>query len=608
MLAVKLYRSEMPIEKFIIYDHGLAEMTVDQTRILRMAQVFDTLYAAGHKPFDLALERLIALLRVSLALFCLIDFALALGPQHYDRSIFELVLVAYTVFGLVVAWLPIIGRLRTGWQLPVHVIDVGVISYLIYFLQNLSSTFFILYVFVLLSATFRWDSRGAIWTTFLVFALQVILFVSNGSMGQFLIQNAFLFIIGGMFAFFGVGRERSANRLNQLAAWPSVRAQSYTNIDHSWLDTSLRHIATVLQVPRALIVWEIAQEPYSFMTLFADGKCQQDRMTDNILSNLVSVELQDEVFASESVESKECITLTGIENQVNLIIDKAVQTKFKISSVCSAPFSSDNCKGRLFLLDRSGWGEDDLTLTEIVASRLRIEIENYALCVRLEEIAASRERMRILRDLHDGTLQSLAAAALQLKMIASHSDEKVQEEIDSVRRLVLGEQRRIRAFVDGRQPSPQQKPIQLYNAMQREMKKMEQQWGCLVALQSVTPQDATVSYELIHEFEFLIAEAVANAVQHGNASRINIKIERTPDHVQLRIADNGSGLPGTLGTYSEAELLAQGIGPQSISKRITELRGTLSLSSARQGVELFIDLPVNDQAAHKISDKAHAFG
>lgn len=247
-------------------------------------------------------------------------------------------------------------------------------------------------------------------------------------------------------------------------------------------------------------------------------------------------------------------------------------------------------------------------MTEIVASRLRIEIDNYALCVRLEEIAASRERMRILRDLHDGTLQSLAAAALQLKMIASHSEEKVQEEIGSVRRLVLGEQRRIRAFVDGRQPSPPQKPIQLYNAMQREMKKMEQQWGCLVALQSVTPQDATVSYELIHEFEFLIAEAVANAVQHGNASRINIKIERTPDHVQLRIADNGSGLPGTLGTYSEAELLAQGIGPQSISKRITELRGTLSLSSARQGVELFIDLPVNDQAAHKISDKAHAFG
>jgi signal transduction histidine kinase len=596
-----------PSKNLLFIIKGETEMKADLKQISKMVQMFDALYAAGHKPFDLALERLIALLRVSLALFCLIDIALAQGPLQFDRSVFELVLVAYTVFGLIVAWLPTIGRLRTGWQLPVHVIDIGVISYLMYFLQNISNTFFILYVFVLLSATFRWDSRGAIWTTILVFALQIILFVSNGSVGQFLIQNAFLFMIGGMFAFFGVGRERSANLLNQIAAWPSVRAQSYINIDHSWLDASLAHIATVLQVPRLLIVWEIAQEPYSFMAFFADGKCQQDRMTDNILDNLVSVELQDKVFASESVESKECFTSAGTKDLVNQIVDKAVQTRFKISSVCSAPFSGDNCKGRLFLLDRSGWGQDDLALTEIVASRLRIEIENYALCVQLEEIAASRERIRILRDLHDGSLQSLAAAALQLKMIASHSEEKVREEIDSVRRLILGEQRRIRAFVDGRQPTPPQKPIKLHNAMQREIKRMEQQWGCLVALQSITPQDATVSYEVIHEIEFLIAEAVSNAVQHGNASRINIKIERTPDQVQLGIVDNGSGLPGILGTYSEAELLAQGVGPQSICQRITELRGTLSLFSSRQGVELFIGLPVDDQAAYKVSDKAHAF-
>jgi signal transduction histidine kinase len=573
-----------------------------------MPQMLDALYAAGHKPFDLAIERLIALLRVSLTLFCLVDVVTAPGPQLHDQTIFELILVAYTVFGLIVAWLPIIGRHRTGWQLPVHIIDIGVISYLIYFLRDLSSAFFILYVFVLLSATFRWNWRGAIWTTVLVFALQVILFFTTGIVTQFLIQCAFLFIIGGMFAFFGVGRERSADRLNQIAAWPSIKAQSYTDIDNRWLDASLTHIATVLQVPRILIVWEIAQEPFVFVTLFANGECQQDRVTADVFGNLVSVELQDAAFASEAVESKECFTSTGITHLVDQIIDKTVQTKFKISSVCSAPFSGDNCKGRLFLLDRSNWGPDYLTMAEIIAARLCLELEYYAICVRLEEDAASRERIRLLRDLHDGSLQSLAAAALQLKMIASHSEGKIQDEIDSVRRLILGEQRRIRAFVDGRQPSPPQKPIKLNSAMQREIKKIEQQWGCRVILQSITPQDATVPDEIIHQIEFLAAEAVANAVQHGNASLVNIAIERTPNHVQLRIADNGSGLPGTLGTYSEAELLAQGIGPQSISKRIAELRGTLSLLSSRKGVELFIELPVNDQAAHKISDRAHAFG
>ena len=570
--------------------------------------MFEELYAAGHKPFDLAIERLVALLRVLFALFCLIDFASARGPQPLDQSTFELILVAYAVFGLIVAWLPIMGKLRTGWQLPVHLIDIGVISVLTYLLQNLSSTFFILYVFVLLSATFRWNWRGAVWTTVFVLALQVILFLTNGVMTQFVIHCAFLCIIGGMFAFFGAGRERSADRLNQIAAWPNTSALLHTDIDDRWLDASLTHIATVLQVPRVLIVWEIAQEPYLFTAHWVDGKSQQERTTSDVFDSLVSVELQGATFASEAVESNECITSTGTPHPAGQIMAKTFQSKFKISSVCSAPFSGENCKGRLFILDRSNWGLEDLTLTEVAASRLRIELEYYALSVRLQETATSRERIRLLRDLHDGSLQSLAAAALQLKMIASHSKEKIRDEVDSVRRLILGEQRRIRSFVDGRQPSPSQQPIMLRNAMQREIKKVERQWNCRVILESLTPSDATVPNESLHHIEFMVAEAVANAVQHGDASLVNIAIERTPDHVQLQISDNGCGLPGALGTYSGTEVLAHGLGPQSISKRITELRGTLSLSSTRKGVKLIICFPIIDQSTHKISGMAHAFG
>lgn len=570
--------------------------------------MLDALYAAGHKPFDMAVERLIALLRVALTLFCLVDIATAPGSQPYERSIFEAILVAYAVFGMIIAWLPIIGKLRTGWQLPVHLIDIGVISYLMYFLQNLSSTFFVLYVFVLLSGTYRWNWRGAIWTTVFVFALQIILFISNGEVVQFITQCAFLFMIGGMFAFFGAGRERSSDRLNQIAAWPSINVQSYTGIDEHWLDASLAHIATVLQVPRVLIVWELSQEPYALMTLFANGKCQQDHGTADTLGSLLSVELEGTTFASEDVDSKECYTSVASKNFVDQIIDRTVQTRFKISSVCSAPFSGDNCKGRLLLLDRSDWGQDYLTLAEVAASRLCIEIEYYALCVRLEETAASRERIRLLRDLHDGSLQSLAAAALQLKMIADHSEEKIREKIDTVRRLILSEQRRIRAFVDGRQPSTPQQSIRLHDAIRRKIKNIENQWGCRIVLQSTTPKDATVSNAVFRQIEFLVAESVANAVQHGNASLINITVEQLPNHVQLKIADNGHGLPDALGTYNQAQLVAQGIGPQSISKRVHELHGMLSLFTSRKGVELQIEFPVTDPVAPKIGDKIHAFG
>src|SRR3974377_1405997 len=494
-------------------------------RISKAPQLFEALYAAGHKPFDLAIERLIALLRFCLALFCLADLPAGPEPQLYDRSVFESVLVAYTIFSLIVASLPTIARLRTGWQLPVHLIDLGVISYLVYFFPTLSSSFFILYVFVLLSATFRWNWQGAILTTFAIFVLQLVLYFTNRITAEFVVHSAFLFIIGGVFAFFGVGRERSANRLNQIASWPKISAQVYAYPDDHWLTSSLTHIAATLQVPRILIVWEIVPEPYLFRTFFAEGKSHHDRIAAGTFDNLVPVELQEVVFASTDVKLKECFTATGPNNSVDQVVDKTLQTKYKISGVCSAPFSSDNCKGRLFLRDRPDVGQEDLSLAEIVAAHLCNEIDYYAMWTQLEETAANRERMRLFRDLHDGTLQSLAAAALQLKMIADHSDEKNRSDIDSIRRLILGEQRRIRAFVDGRHFLSSQQPVKVRNVIQRKIKKLQSQWNCLVRL-SITPQDAILPNEIIHQLEFLVAEAVANAVQHGEASDIDIALER----------------------------------------------------------------------------------
>lgn len=571
-----------------------------------MPLVFDALYAAGHKQFDLAIERLVALLRVTLTLFSLVELVTNPELQHYDRSQLVLVLVAYAVFGIIVAWLPTIGKVRTGWQLPVHVIDIGVISYLMYFLQSISSTFLVLYVFVLLNAVFRWNWRGAIWTTFFVFALEVILLLTNGTVNQSLTQCAFIIIIGGMFAFFGVGRERGNDRLNQIAAWPNISVRA--DIDNQWLNASLSHVAAVLEVPRVVVVWKIDHEPHEFLTLWSGGECQQNRVEGDVLENLVSAELRDATFASDAVGVNECITATRTIRPVDQVIDKAFQSRYKIASLCSAAFSGNDCKGRLFLLDRSNWDQDYLILADIVAARLSIELEYYAVCAQLEQNAAGRERIRLSRDIHDGSLQSLAAAALQLKVIANHSDEKIQNEIDSVRRLIVGEQRRIRAFIEGRQPLPSKQRIKLANTIKRKVKKLEQQWGCLIIIKSITPPDATVSSEILHQIKFLIAEAVANAVHHGNASHINITVEQTSNDVQLRITDNGLGLVDTMGTYSHTDLATLGIGPQSILDRVTELRGSLSLISARNGVELLIGLGCNDPSEDDKRHKVRAVG
>jgi signal transduction histidine kinase len=567
----------------------------------------DTLYAAGHKSFDLPIERLVALLRIALTCFCFVVISTLSGPQLQYREPLQFILVTYALFGLGVALLPTIGKFRTGWQLPVHVIDVGVVSILMYFIETVSAAFLILYVFVLMSATYRWNWRGALWTTIAFPALQLVFSASNPFATGFLIQCSFLFIVGGVFVFFGVSRERSAESLTQIANWPNNRLQSYANVDDRWLDASLNHIATVFQAPRVLLLWEITQEPYCFSALLTSTGCQKERTTTTAFDGLVSAEIEGLAFAAENAQPNECITLQGVKHCVDPVISESLKNQFNISSVCSAPFSSDYGKGRIFVLDRPRWGEDDLTLAEIVASRLHLELEYYAISLELKETAASRERVRLARDLHDGVLQTLTGAALQLSSVASPMSQDVKQKLDGVRELLLGEQQRIREFVEGRQTSPRSESLNLHDEVQREIERIQRQWGCTATLLAIT-ENATVSPEMIRQLRFLLAEGAANAVKHGNASHIDLKIERTPNNVRLQIADNGHGLSGIEGTFTQNELAARVIGPQSIAKRVAELGGTLSLTSSGQGVELYIELPCNGQAAQRINEQAYSVG
>src|SRR5947207_15780702 len=125
--------------------------------------------------------------------------------------------------------------------------------------------------------------------------------------------------------------------------------------------------------------------------MFTDGRCQKERTATSALDGLVSAEIEGLPFAAEMKQPKECLTLQGIKHLISPVINESLKSQFNIASVCSAPFSSDYCKGRVFILDRSDWREDDLTLAEIVASRLHLELEYYAVSLELKETAASRE-------------------------------------------------------------------------------------------------------------------------------------------------------------------------------------------------------------------------
>jgi signal transduction histidine kinase len=238
------------------------------------------------------------------------------------------------------------------------------------------------------------------------------------------------------------------------------------------------------------------------------------------------------------------------------------------------------------MLDREQWSENDIPMTTIVAARIGIELEESLLRGELEEAAAGRERVRLARDMHDGVLQGLAAASIQLKISADQMPSRVKATMQGVRDILADETRRIREFVEETRSS--NRPVKGVVPLAREIKKridsLKDQWSCTISLKLYPPNMET-SVSRVREIRHLISEAVSNAARHGRASEVQIDIDYRGDQLVMRILDNGSGFDNL--SQSGATMP----GPFSLRSRVDELGGTLFLSSSHLGTDITIHLP-----------------
>jgi len=171
-----------------------------------------------------------------------------------------------------------------------------------------------------------------------------------------------------------------------------------------------------------------------------------------------------------------------------------------------------------------------------IAARLGVKIEEYLLRAKLASAITTRERERLARDLHDGVLQGLAAASIQLKLCGDSLPSDAQNKLKRVRSLLADEAQRIRAFVEETRaaPTPASGLVQLSEDLDRRVRALRNQWGVEVKLE-LRPSEITTSVSLARNVRHLLTEAVSNAVRHGGASLINASVERSADRLLVRI-------------------------------------------------------------------------
>jgi signal transduction histidine kinase/ligand-binding sensor domain-containing protein len=157
-------------------------------------------------------------------------------------------------------------------------------------------------------------------------------------------------------------------------------------------------------------------------------------------------------------------------------------------------------------------------------------------------LAAFEERSRVARELHDTLLQSMSAIGMQLRGVrrrlgpAAPGAARELESVEDMVNLSLDETRR---FVwNLRQQAAGSGDLGV--ALARLGDRLTQ--GRAVLAQTRVEGDVRPLPNGVQDQLFRIAqEAVANAVKHAEASRIDVTLSFEPDQVCLRIADDGRG-------------------------------------------------------------------
>jgi signal transduction histidine kinase len=204
------------------------------------------------------------------------------------------------------------------------------------------------------------------------------------------------------------------------------------------------------------------------------------------------------------------------------------------------------------------------------------------------QAAALQERRRIMFELHDGILQSLATLILRLEGCRgrlSKTERELAEEIKSVEDLTRGSMNEIRQFLAGKDTQPIASGT-LIDRLREEMRFLHEGLGLDCILES-QPENLSLPAVIERETYYVLREGLTNITRHSHASRVEIQLEQLNGTLRGSLRDDGVG-------FNQKNLRNEtGLGLNGMRERINKIRGELLIeSSPGYGTKLSFVVPI----------------
>jgi signal transduction histidine kinase len=544
--------------------------------------------------------RVVALGRAAMAVFLVASFLLSPTADHGAKHIVGLLMAGNLVWSLL-----LLGASRSqvfAYQMGrvaalLPAIDLAIYTAVLYLTGDAESPFFSPFVMLILAATIQWGSRGAVvmgLMTLAVFAPAgwTVFFRDHAEqpMQVFVLRTGYVGVLSVMLVAFGRHVERVVEELARLSdplaeespdAGPPIRE-------------CLRHALWVFGAEHGMFLWEEADEPYASLAVLNGGRFDTRRLPP-AGEDWVMPQAAESVFLFHPLSGSTVIRRgRSIVSGPAAPIAPALMAEAAFERALVIPASSRGLSGWVFVLDHDEPANEDLAVGAMVSAQVSVALERWESHRARRDAVAAEDRVRLARDLHDGVLQFLAGAGLQLDGLAKLDlPPDGMHRLAILRQAVADEQRELRGFISTLRPTRAKAALPqrpLAEELTQLAERLSRYWTIEVAA-AVAPVDLRVSDRVGYDLSRIVREAVANAVRHGGARSVRVTAIADGDRLAIRIDDNGRGFAFE-GEVAAEQLDRSGEAPRSLHERVRALDGRLELRSSPRGASVMIDVPL----------------
>jgi signal transduction histidine kinase len=209
-----------------------------------------------------------------------------------------------------------------------------------------------------------------------------------------------------------------------------------------------------------------------------------------------------------------------------------------------------------------------------------------ALSMHLQDVR-EQERIRIAREVHDELGQALTGLKLQLTWLANRlpkSPRTIHEKTRFIRERIDRTIHAVRRIATELRPGVLDS-AGLLAALEWQAQEFEKQTGIRCRVKS-SVRDTEWNQDLNTTFFRIFQETLTNIIRHSNATKVDVRLSESADHLVLEVHDNGRGI-------SEAEIQnTKSIGLLGMRERAALLSGEVHFhGEPRKGTTVSVRIP-----------------